>query len=63
MKYSYEAFVTNEFDNKQYEFGDPLNILGFDIGLWMSILYLFILAIAMRILGYFFLRLLKDKLQ
>ena len=34
MKYSFEAFATNEFDSRIYHFGKPTEVLGFNIGMW-----------------------------
>lgn len=34
MKYAFEALATNEFTGRPYSFGDPIDVLGFDIGLW-----------------------------
>ncbi|CAD8074209.1 unnamed protein product [Paramecium primaurelia] len=63
MKYSFEAFATNEFEKRQYVFGDPIETLGFDIGLWESIGILIALAIFIRIMAFIFLYKLRSRLQ
>lgn len=61
MKYSFEALASNEFIGRYYIFGDPISVLGFDVGLWPSVAILIAFAVVIRIFAYVFLHLLRSK--
>jgi hypothetical protein len=61
VKYSFEAMATNEFDGRHYEFGSPIDTLGFEVGQWESVAILIGFVIAIRAGAYLFLRMLRAK--
>ncbi|CAD8179154.1 unnamed protein product [Paramecium octaurelia] len=63
VKYSFEALATNEFDGRSYEFGDPIETLGFEVGQWESIGILIAFVVAIRLGAYMFLNILRSKQQ
>lgn len=60
IKYSFSAWIQNEVSNASQSLIGELNL---DIGLWLSIGLLAILAIAFRLMSWFFLWLLRSRLE
>jgi len=61
IKYAFEAVATNEFQGAGF-IPDPIDTLGFTIGLWESIGILIGYIIFYRVLAFVFLKSLKSKI-
>jgi len=59
MKYSFTAFAVNEYRNTTA----PIDLLGFNTGLALSLILLVVLSVATRLIAYIVLSLSKTKLE
>jgi hypothetical protein len=67
IRYAFEAIIINEFDPRTYDAAkgesNPRILLGFHIGMWRCLVVLASIAILLRLVSLFFLRVLVSKFQ
>ncbi|CAD8042834.1 unnamed protein product [Paramecium primaurelia] len=63
IKYSFEAIARNEFQSRSYDFGDPNDNLGFNVGQWESVGILIAFFLVIRTFAFMFLHSLRSKQQ
>ena len=65
MKYSLEAFATNDLDNSPMQTKElnPIDLLGWELGVWKCIIILFAIGMFYRFTALLTLKLLVTKLQ
>ena len=65
MRYGLEAYVQNEFANRNYAPGEQnfVDVLAYNLGLWQCLVILAVMAVVWRVLSMICLRLLVERVQ